>query len=194
MWADAWACVRSYLIRLLYPLPSSIEVCLGEGVHRAMLYSLVKHVRVFGIDIVTLRERNFPAVWINGEEEGTCGWSAVARYLGRISRLYPSTPENAIYVDGCFDMLEDFLRHIDAGDTDDAKDTLTTQFVNQLEDDYFADSMFIVLDQMTVIDSCVYGALTHLKTHCPPLTEYPTVEKWWSVMADEDDTDILKQD
>eukprot|EP00966_Prymnesium_polylepis_P186038 4311957-Prymnesium_polylepis.2 len=60
------------------------------------------------IQIVPFSDTLNPAtkIWVNDETHGTCGLLAVCRYLGRLTELHPSTPENALVVDGSLGLLQ----------------------------------------------------------------------------------------
>ena len=175
--------VLACVTRLLARRPS-VEVCLGDGVHKVVLQEVMRHMRPPDTRVVTLRGRDVAAVWVGGEDEATCGWSTVARFVGRRTGAYPSAPERAVYVDGCLEMLDDFLRNLD--ERPDATRRLVRGFVQRLDADYFADSGWIVLERKTIADACVYGALQHVAPHWPPLEHFPSVDAWRATMAEGD--------
>lgn len=115
-----FALFKTRLQAFFYPLPSVVELYLG--VPGSMSCAIVKGVSAYcdhlgSVQHVTLSDDDTlaPKVWINDESFGTLGTIAVCRYLGRLTKLHPSTPESALVVDGSLELLHECMQSLGEG-------------------------------------------------------------------------------
>lgn len=108
-WFFTW--LKPIFKRYVYPKPTVVELFMGTP--GSLSFEITKSVMEYCEDMKCIQIVPFsdtsnptPKIWINDETHGTCGLLAVCRYLGRLTQLHPSTPENALVVDGSLDLLQ----------------------------------------------------------------------------------------
>ena len=108
-WFFTW--LKPAFKRYIYPEPTIVELFMGTP--GSLSFEITKNVIEYCEDLKYIQIVPFsdtpghtPKIWINDETHGTCGLFAVCRYLGRLTQLHPSTPENALAVDGSLDLLQ----------------------------------------------------------------------------------------
>jgi hypothetical protein len=125
-WIFTW--LKPTFKRYVYRKPTVVELYMGTP--GSLSFEITKSVIEYCedlkfIQIVPFSDTLNPAtkIWVNDETHGTCGLLAVCRYLGRLTELHPSTPENALVVDGslgllqsCIDTLEKNTQYDCVGD------------------------------------------------------------------------------
>lgn len=106
-----WSLLKHWILDRAHPLPTEVRVY--PGVPGTLEYAVTRAVLarapVVGLELREKGAEAEPTVWPDGEDgEEVTGFLAVARYLGRLWRLYPTDPRNALPVDASLDLLASF--------------------------------------------------------------------------------------
>ena len=129
MYPDALAeYVKHWVLDRAHPLPLALRVYPGTpgSLAYAVTRAVLARVALEGLEVRGTggEEAALPTVWVadGGEEDGAAqrevaGLTAVARYLGRLWRLYPCNPASALHVDASLDLLARFAHAAAEADT-----------------------------------------------------------------------------
>lgn len=150
---------KERILRIMYPLPKFLEVSVPSQT-LTVFDSISKHV----IDalknelpcpcevVVEDDDSNGIKVQID-DEDIFSGQSSVLRYISRLSRLYPLTPQNALVVDTSMDKLFEFCTgELQAADVE--------KELNTLEENLSHSSAFLNdFQAATILDLAWVGAM-----------------------------------
>jgi hypothetical protein len=195
--------LKHWVLDLAHPLPRTLDVFAGwpGSVERAVVLRVASVVG----DGITLRWQTtgegfdedlllqHPVVWPHADAHeggvGHTGMLAVCRYLGRLWRLYPTDPANALAIDSALDLLQRFCgaaRH-----ADEALLPVLRAFLRALEDRMeLHDSVWLeAMGCASLADLCWAAAYEWacVKTRSSPLeaagedetVEFPRLAAWW---------------
>lgn len=182
--------LKHRILDCAHPLPRRIEVFPGPPgtIERAIVEAVMARV-----GIVELRawhkgdER--PTVWVDDSEVGVSGCFAVCRYLGRLWRFHPTTPESALMVDGSLELLAQFLQPLGKVDVANHVCAFATELELRLEA-HDGDAPWLEgFEKETVADVCWHAAFTYIfRDHHVDL-DHPRLMEWFDAM--EGDEDVL---
>lgn len=176
--------------RCLFPLPTTIDVYPGvEGsLQNRLVTSLLRYCDgLTAIETVTEESAaSAPAVWIDRSFRAI-GFASTCNYLGRITNLLPSTPENALIVDAAMEDLYGCIsKYIERNGS--ATNSPALQLCSALERRIVTDGTWLEeMDNVTLADVCWFETLQWLmeKEDNVSLEGHPKVLAWYSLMTQE---------
>lgn len=169
-WADVVRALchraRHWVLDRAHPLPSTLVLRLPKaGIEAAVLGTLAD---VIGLEQLTTRvddSLTSPTLYVAHEDanchlEGTCGTLAIARYLGRLQRLHPLDPVNALLVDVHLERLGAILGEASSIDAASRYRTLASEMSEYLKSHVSSEGGGLSdFERATVADVCWYAAL-----------------------------------
>ena len=185
--------VKHWVLDRAHPLPTALRVYPGPPGTLAYAVTRAVLARVGGLE--GLQERGadaaLPAVWVEEGEEQVEGLTAVARYLGRLWRLYPCKPESALHVDASLDLLARFAHEAEASTSN--LPSLVASYARVLEarlarlarGDVWMEGM----DACSLADVCWQGVFVWARSvdawDLFGEEELPHLAVWWEAMCEE---------
>lgn len=141
MWLSLlWTYLKHFVLDLVHPLPPAVD--LFQGAPGTVEHSIVRRVvSCTELPKLTIRAHGeddeedatgsrLPAVWPDGDFEAggvpSTGCFAVSRYIGRLWRLYPVNPQNALAIDSSLDLLARFIADVDDCDQTEVRKHVRT--------------------------------------------------------------------
>jgi glutathione S-transferase len=125
------------------------------------------------------------------DDDPVFGAMAAVRYLGRLSRTYPTTPQTALRLDEALDDLQMFLVQIDRG----LEEVILLEMLQSVEKRFNGTDVWMGgFERMTILDVCWAGVIRwlferHVYTSESMKKEFPQLNVWWTRLADGDDCD-----
>lgn len=187
------AFLKHHILDGAHPLPERVEIFPGPpgSVERAIVQAVMAHVNI-GTECAPSKGEERPTIWLDGDELGVHGCFAICRYLGRLWRLHPTTPQSTLAVDGMLELLAAFVKDVPASDADVASHVCA--FLTELElrlEAHDGDAAWLEsFESRTVADVCWHAALVHvMKRHQVVVTDetHPRVVEWLDAMEDDDE-------
>lgn len=195
---------KHWVLDRAHPVPERIVVFPGRAgtVHAHMLRSLIADTRLCATVVEehmydATEER--PTLWIE-DEESVSHPMAVARYVGRLWRLYPVTPHHALLVDATLDLLSDFLLVL--ARVDKKTPSLVTFFhafdvrkhvvagiealETRLEDDAFLDGFVHPTLSDVLWSSVMDYVIEHHQLFDLEFERFPKFAKWYAALVVEE--------
>ena len=168
--------VKHRVLDWAHPLPTRVEVFPGDGLDRAIVVRVMREVGVTCV-VRNCDDLVCPAAWVDGEQVAT-GVFSVSRYLGRLGRLYPTSPLGAASVDTALEQLY----HLVLGEDDLA--AAVQAHVLALENRFDSPDVWMEnLDSFSLADACWAGALAWAQTEVGDdlvsADDTPYVAAWW---------------
>ena len=175
--------VKHWVLDAAYPPPAVIHV--HAGVHGVEHHIVSRVVCDMDVDsLVWETASGPPRVYFEEMEEEVTGCFAVCRYVGRLQRLYPTHPRNAMYVDSLLEALQEAVHRVRHDGTTTTTDVVVRAMAS-LEDTFPTDGSAWLhgFDAMTVADTCwcaffewcvTEGAVDDLPWHA-----HPRLHMWW---------------
>ena len=103
--------LKHYVLDLAHPLPRQIYVYPGEGLERSIVQTVVCETDLHGLVLVDRDEASSkPSICLEADGLTYTGAFSIARFLARLWRIYPTTPQNALEVDSALEDLQAFVR------------------------------------------------------------------------------------
>jgi hypothetical protein len=174
--------LKPYFLEYAYTRPDLLEVYYGNEECYSIMKQLVYHSQLNIVAVCTGDDRDLsaPVVWVDGARYGTYGWQSTCRYIGRHSRLYPTTPENALILDASLDALSDLMCSVRSlADHSDKKKCIYKELVS-LED---RTGPWVELDALNLADVCWFGVLKWYDTKgLVDLSDFPSLSTWYETM------------
>lgn len=194
-WTDA---VRGVSQRLkhrvldsAHPLPRLVEVHVGNE-HRVsamIMAEMVESVRDH-LDTVLLITDSTEGNEVSTEVDDTVrvtGVVSAVKYLGRLARSYPTTPTNALIVDGSIETMQRFLAIVVEWDEEDSIEVeslqpLLREWMDTLESRFDPDYVWMEgFTEKTIVDVCWTGIFRWVfENNLFEIThDYPNLACWW---------------
>jgi hypothetical protein len=174
--------VKHCVLDWVHPVPERVEVYAGEGLDRAIVMRVVRacHVPCAARASDDDEDAAPPVVWL-GDEEVARGVFAVCRYLGRLSRLYPTNPLGAASVDTVLEQLY----HLALGEDEITRWVVQAHLVALDERLVDGEAWLENLDAFSLADACWAGALEWAEQEldtpmCDLMTDVPDLAAWWA--------------
>lgn len=183
-----WSYFKHWVLDLAHPLPKHVRLALGplQSIERAILQEVVQLVPLEGMEVVKEHTSSFDICIDDSTVKRHHSVLSIARYLGRLWRMYHVDPRNAFVLDGYLDLLGGFLMH---AESEDAIAAALQSLEALLEEDGSADPWLGGFDRPTIADACWFGALTWGFEQYPAsqdsLAELPYVSFWWNEMLND---------
>ena len=171
--------VRSFV--MFHSLPRRVTVHCGapHRVESAILAALVAQTP--GAVRVHEPPRTTPVVWIDDDEEGVPGCLPACRLLGRMARLYPSHPGDAMHVDVALEPLHELVHSTEA--EDERVRVLVERLLSAHR--HVEGVHWLRTDVPCVADVCAHAALEWASGRALLPTLPPTLVAWSQAVAGE---------
>ncbi len=199
--------VKHFLLDLAHPPPSRIYLFPGEGIQRVIMDDLVDEVELSGLVILdapsevaghSMLDVSPPTVCFASDDVPVGGLFSILRYLSRLWRVYPTTPENALRVDSAIEDLHRFIRPWVEGAETPAEDFDATAWVmthvQTFEERYLQgnDTEYIYgFSTKSMADICWGGAFRYIVEDAgfddgeEFRARFPLFTRWWEEMKPE---------
>ena len=184
---------KHWVLDYAHPLPPSVRVYAPDptDVRQRMVRDLIAYMDWSGVAYVE-EGATEPMLWVDGDDgvDGVDGAFAIVRYLGRLWRLHPVSPEGALLVDSTLEMLDSYVCAFADGPVRDASEhahDLVRDLCERLHgDDYLEGFM-----HPTVADVCAVSLLHHaLEQNDVDVLYDPKTQQnfhtWWTRMTQSD--------
>ena len=180
---------KHVVLDLAHPLPAEVRLRLREtGGQACVVRAVATMARVDGLNVIILDASDVhePHVRVGDGTEEVVGAMAAVRYLGRLARTYPTTPSEALRVDGALDRFKRTLDEIEAWEwqRDRYPDTVVVEGLCVAADELGGFEWMKDVDRCGVVDACWTGLIgwlldQHLYTEEALTREFPTLAAWW---------------
>lgn len=177
---------KPFILTYAHPLPRIIDVFTGKP--DTMEHAIVQELLIYTDQLDGRVYKNpfnngdnvVPAIWIDNQVVPTYGCMAVCRYLGRLWRLYPSCPRNALAADGSLDLLQRLIyaKH----DNNNQLVVYMAELEERLERFDDTSTWMEGFDTLSVADVCWAGAIRYLlKKDMFEIDKemFPKIASWW---------------
>lgn len=197
--SDVWVRMKHWVLDIVHPMPPAIDIFPGATgtVKQAIVRRVLAEVDIPGLRMCAhgdTEDEFEPAAWPNGDasEEvvGHTGCLAVCRYVGRLWRLYPVHPVNAMIVDSSLERLSRLLVDLEEYDGDTELLRLRVGVCMQiLEDHMEEDAEWLEnMNTSSLADVCWAGAFSWVSNRMELFPEdtrdqFPKLEEWWRRMS-----------
>ena len=182
--------LKPWLLDVAHPLPKALELHHAlQGLNAFVLHKALEAMPVEGTTVLA----DSPGVeegevrLLLGEETVTAGVLTVAKYLGRLWRTMPSTPESALRVDAQLDALQTLMARV----TEKEDEAAVLTHLAWLEGTLSESAPYLggfVAPTVADVCCCRVPVAGGRRTACPRRRGvrggFPKVAAWWDRMLD----------
>lgn len=191
----AW--LRTWVLNVLFPLPQEIHVYMGspDTVEHSVVHRVMQHVmHLPGMEAheeapASASSLHAPAVWTGASTGVATGCLTVCRYLGRLWKLYPATPESALHVDASLELLKRLMMALMEEGGVSQMIAHTRRALHVLEARLDEEALWLEsMDQCSLADVCWAGALEWVREMSgtdvlrEEAAHFPLLNVWWDEM------------